>query len=522
MIMVAMLFIFIYIVIECIFLYVAANAVVLETTEQPIKKYIHWSFRWLYWGLSALLILTVLSLMAAMIGIKSSSSKNINYTVPINITKNNNVMESLLWIIGIFIVIQMVVHAMFNIKSNIFLYGILIAGLAYLLYQYDQRYMTFNNNMYTKYAKTSLDANKDLKNYLTDTKYKDKMSKYIISNIKQHDPSSTLTSYNDIAKPPYDSMYYAYIMHKEGNETFDDTGTLDSVAIGKFKTSIVTYFNHIDLNKGGIEADFKLSLSNIHASSSNLVGLSSETYSIGYYNQVVRKYIVDVIYTADQQNAVIGTSAVTSILSNYKSHLITDGKILTSLFTESEYLIRDDPHGRVPNGGFAKKSCSSVLQHALDSGTIKDPIVIDDILNVITLENTTFDYLSINLSNTIKKIEAVKDTLSNESVIGLYSVMDTFQQCVQSYRSKNVADLKLQTAAANLRAIDINITSELNKILSFIFWVNVFILIFTVYVIFHKIYRANSGAMQMYLPLMTIVGIASIVWYAWMMGNLNI
>ncbi len=518
MLVVAILFIFLYIAVEHGAIYFVADKLNKmknsfdqgnsnQQAADPKSIYQEYSMLYTmpYYIFHFVFIVLVVSLALTVIG-KTNNRNALKYSTPINESELKDIMRTMISFMAIYIFVLMVLYGVFNITSSIApLVGLLIF-LTVVLYIFNKKYIDFNNKMFVAYSKAASDVNTFVTQQLADTTTKDKARSYLFNQIRRANPNIIGTP--DLTKEPYKSDLFSYLMHKNGAETFDETGLLDSVNISTFKSRFVKGFFTNEIDEDVDATTFTTTLNNI-TNTLNSTEIKDIKPEIGYFNLLIRKYLVEYIYTPEQRNGVVSRDTIVAVLTQYNK---TD---LLSRFDDHDYTIFDEQYNTT-----YRKSCYRVLQEAVLNGNVLNYEQADDIINILLLANTQYDYLSVNLSTVIKAIEDTKDTLSTENVVGLYTVLNKLQDLIKTYQQVNSNDIKLQEKTQTLRNLDVPMKLELNKMIGFIFWINVSILIFAGYMLFHKIYTNNKPAVSTWLPLMTIIGVGGVVIYAWVMGNL--
>lgn len=405
-------------------------------------------------------------------------------------------------------VIVFLLFSYLHVSSRVlyFMLGIAIIWIVSSIYL--SRLHAFYNTGVLPYEKKVNEVNALIKDR------KDAMlERYFLTNIRRAHPNETIDNLNSNSK--YNEKLYAYLMHRNGNETFSLAGTSHVVSLRTLKNAI-RYYYLMPIRSS--DPDFTTDMNAIEVSIQSKSGISS--YSFASLSFQLRYHMFNLLY----QNAGLKLPNIDAIPSSLPSSVRNwsiDGKFLRNVLEKYQ------PYPDAVSGKFGANApvrswnAADILSELIrGNGYDKQDTTIDVFLCVLLQDEKYDDSIMIDLKMFKTKINKVQDTLSNFEKASVYSVLTRVSSKIDELIEYQPLRT-LQRNMAELRNMNAPMIRGANGLINAVFWASVAIILAVSFTVFHFMYKHAKDLTGILFAGIVLILFVICALYSWIMGNVK-
>lgn len=340
------------------------------------------------------------------------------------------------------------------------------------------------------------------------------LDRYFLTNIRRAHPKETIDSLGGDTK--YKDKLYAYLMHRNGDETFSLSGASHVVSMRTIKEKCKHYYL---MSIRTSEADFNSDIKTIEAAVTNKSNIPSLSYTPLSFH--VRFYMFNLLY----QNAGMKLPSIQSMNVNVSlpsqiGNLNIDSMTLRTVL--KKYVPYPSAIVNVfgDNAPVKKWTASEVLSELLRGGYNSNEEAIDAFLCVLLHVSNFDDNTMIDLKKFKAKINELQDTLSNFEPASVYAIFSRVANKVDGL-IETLPLRTLQRNMAELRNMNAPMIRATNQLTNLVFWASVAIIVAVSFVIFHFIYKRAKDITCIIFTGSVLIVFFVAAWYSWVMGNIK-
>lgn len=477
----------------------------------PVNIFLH---RYMYYAAAVMIIATILGMWIRHNILWKKISSSIKYGViipPSTIKELKALYLSMMFLVARIDIGFFTLFAYYDIMNiRLLLFAIVSTLLFTIIYFTSEKILNLHNNVIAPYTSKTKEVN-DTIVALLKTNDARTIERYLLNNIKRSNPSDTTVTLTETNK--YKDSYYQYMMHKNGKESFSDTGNSQTVALSTIKNKL-RYIYMTSIRSIPV-VDFNSDITNIME---NIEKRRLPTPIVLFDSEIsrlVRFHVFNLIYEGNGftlpdvetlfryvplslRNVIIESYIISDVIGMYTSG-VPEGFVARFVDTSRSWT--------------AGEIMSELLMY------VEDKYQAADIFITICLNMRNFDIsTSIDLGKLSDKVIDLQNTMSTYESNSIYTVLTL----VRNEITKLLEDLPLrdlQRKMAALRNMDNTVMKYTSEFTNSVFWMSVVIAFILAFFVFHFLYKLGGDSFTVVIVSGVLFTFVASALYSWFIGG---
>lgn len=467
---------------------------------------------WVYMLYAFVMLASFVSVWIFQATVWESFAHAIKYDIPISksiITKIRSSYISMATLLGFFIVSMLVLFVYANIQSRMLHYVLVAFVLTIVTAYLFTKIYQLHNNAIVPYNKKISEINETIKVNLEGSSGK-VIERYLLANMRRSNPNDKTESL--INNKSKEGTYYQYIMHKNGKESFTESGNSQTMPLENIKERL----SRIYLNKIAISS-FGSDITTIESTLSS--GTTVSAYEFGDISFRVRFHMLNLLYS----HVGINVPTLETLYSKLP-YALRITKLNTNDVSNTLKLYKDLPSTVIPalekqqSNVVTVEQVQSVLMQEYDT---KNKERAADALLCVCLKATNFDkFTYVHLGGLSSAVVELQSTMSSYGTKNVYTILNMMRTNIDKLMEE-LPLRKLQKLMAEIRNLTPKVEGATTSFASTVIGVSAMMMVFLAFMLFHYMYKSAKGTFSVFIAAAVLAVFVVSAWYSWIVGNIK-